>query len=138
MWQYLCDGKGDVGYEPLLISDGIRKKICRYLPQAKVNDSTIIDMTFFRWQRLAPLQPNHCPYSTEDNVCFDLIKSSTNCSYICAYAQPLVLYPALWVEMQMYIYLPTQVTKNISIECILYVLLKIILLYLYLFFTIGE
>lgn len=48
------------------------------------------------WQRLAPLQPNHCPYSTEDNVCYELIKSSTNCSYICAYAQPLVLYPALY------------------------------------------
>lgn len=90
--------RGDVGYEPLLISNGIRKNSADICHKPKLNDSTITDMTFFRWQRLAPLQPNHCPYSTEDNVCFELIKSSTNCSYICAYAQPLVLYPALWVE----------------------------------------
>ncbi|XP_022293364.2 uncharacterized protein LOC111103984 [Crassostrea virginica] len=44
------------------------------------------------WQTLTPLQANHCPYSSEDNVCYELIKSSTNCSYICAHAHPIMLY----------------------------------------------
>ncbi|XP_048768220.1 uncharacterized protein LOC125674903 [Ostrea edulis] len=42
------------------------------------------------WQTLAPLGLNHCPESSgEGNVCYDLVKSSNNCSYVCQFVKPI-------------------------------------------------